>query len=178
MPDVHRPAQLFRREALEQYHRGSAVEGHLLELEPAWMRRAYAVILALLGAAVVLSAVVQIDREAQGSGVVRQGRLVAVVPARYRAELRPALPLRFELSAQPLAVTSVGARIIGPAEARRTLGADGASLWPSPEAAVRIEAALPAGDQYGDGVVGRVRVRLGRERVIFALIPALRRLRV
>jgi hypothetical protein len=172
-------AQLFRGQALEQYQRGSSNEGHLLEIEPRWMRGATGVILALLGAVLLLGFLLHIDREAAGCGVIRQGRLLAVVPARYRAELRTALPLRFELSARPLAVGSVSPRILAPSEARRLLGPDGAAFWTGPEAAVRIEAALPAGsEEYGDGVAGRVRVVLGRERVLFALIPALRRLHV
>jgi len=179
MPDVHLGArQLFRAEALDHYQRGSNAEGHVLELEPAWTRWAYRVIVAFFGAMLLLAALVQIDREAAGGGVVRHGRLVAVVPARYRAELRPGLPLRFELIAQPLAVESASTKISSAAEARQLLGADGAAFWTSPEPAVRIDASLPAairGD-YGDGVIGRVRVRLGRERLLFVLIPALRRL--
>jgi ABC-type bacteriocin/lantibiotic exporter with double-glycine peptidase domain len=38
MPDVH-PDSLFRKEAAEQYQRGSAVEGHPLEIGPAWRGR-------------------------------------------------------------------------------------------------------------------------------------------
>jgi hypothetical protein len=172
-------AQLYRGEALRQYQRGSTDEGHLLEIEPGWTRRAYGVILALLGAALLFSVLAHVDRQAEGVGVVRGRRLVAVVPARYLSELRPASPLRFELSGQPLAVGSVSRKILGASEARRLLGPDGAALWTSPEAVVRIEASLPAdrGD-YSDGVAGRVRVRLGRERVLFALIPALRWLHV
>lgn len=170
-------AQLFRAEALVAYHRGSADEGHLLEIEPAWTRRAYAVILALFAAALAFAFLIPIDREAEGGGVVRQGRVVAVVPARYRAELRPALPLRFDLSPQPLAIASVSRKIIAPTEARQLLGADGAALWTSSEPAVAVEAQLPAGrDDFGDGVAGRVRVRLRRERLLFALLPALGRL--
>lgn len=171
--------QLFRAEALDEYHRGSTDEGHLLEIEPAWMRRAYAVILALLAAVLLLGALVSIDREAEGGGVIRQGRLVAFVPARNLPELKPGLPLRFELSSQSLAVVSVNRTILGPSEARRLLGPDGAAFWPSPETAVRIEALLPAGhEDYSDGVAGRVRVRLGREHLLTTLIPALRRLHV
>src|SRR5258708_16037707 len=172
-------AQLFRGEALDQYQRGSTDEAHLLEIEPGWMRRAYVVILALLGAALLFSALAHIDREAQGVGVIRQGHLVAVVRARYRAELRPATPLRFGLSGQQLAIGSVSRKILGSSEARRLLGPDGAALWTSTEAVVRIDATLPAdrGD-YSDGVAGRVHVRLGSERVLFVLIPALRWLRV
>ena len=64
MPDVQRVeeaerhtairedvAKLFRAEALEQYQRGRTDEGHLLDLDPRWMRRAYAVVLALIVAA-------------------------------------------------------------------------------------------------------------------------------
>jgi len=172
-------AQLFRGEALDQYQRGSADEAHLLEIEPGWMRRAYVVILALLGAALLFSALAHIDREAQGVGVIREGHLVAVVPARYRSELRPATPLRFELSGQQLAIGSVSRKVLRSSEARRLLGPDGAALWTSPEAVVRIDATLPAdGGEYSDGVAGRVRVRLGPERVLFVLIPALRWLRV
>lgn len=172
-------ANLFRGQALEQYYRGSTNEGHLLEIEPRWMRGATGVILALFGAALLLGFLLHVDREAVGCGVTREGRLVAVVPARFGPELRTGLPVRFALSTRPLAVGSVSATILAPSEVRRLLGPDGAALWSGPEAAVRIEAALPVGsEEYGDGVAGRVGVVLGRERVLFALIPALRRLHV
>jgi hypothetical protein len=181
MPDVYLPdagggGELFRREALDHYQRGSSDEGHLLEMEPAWTRWAYRVIVAFFGAMLLLSALIRIDREAVGGGVVRRGRLVAVVPARARAELRPGQPLRFELIAQPLALETASTKILSPTEARQLLGADGAAFWPSPEPAVRIDSSLPAAirNDYGDGVAGRVRVRLGRERLLFVLIPALR----
>lgn len=64
MPDVQRlenserhtairedVARLFRAEALEQYQRGRTDEGHLLELDPRWTRRAYIVVIALIVAA-------------------------------------------------------------------------------------------------------------------------------
>jgi hypothetical protein len=51
---------LFRAEALEQYARGRTDEGHLLELEPAWTRRAYFVIVALLAAALLFCALVYV----------------------------------------------------------------------------------------------------------------------
>ena len=169
--------ELFRSEALNAYLRAGADEGHLLEIEPAWTRYAYGVVLALFAAALLLAFALKIDREAEGAGVVRQGRLVAVVPAQYRSELRPAMPLRFDLSPQPLTVASIGAKIIAPSEARRILGADGAAFWNGREAAVAVEAPLPkGGDDFGDGVAGRVRIRLGRERVLVALLPALGRL--
>jgi hypothetical protein len=48
-------AQLFRKEALEQYQRGSTAEGHLLELEPRWTRYAYGVLLAFIVAALLFA---------------------------------------------------------------------------------------------------------------------------
>lgn len=66
MPDVHRGdeaerhtairddvARLFRAEALEQYQRGRTDEGHLLDLDPRWTRRAYGVVVALIVAGVI-----------------------------------------------------------------------------------------------------------------------------
>jgi len=71
MPDVHQAddtkqhnairddvAQLFRAEALEEYQRGRTDEGHLLDLDPRWMRRAYGVVLALIVVALVIGALV------------------------------------------------------------------------------------------------------------------------
>jgi len=51
-------AQLFRAEALDQYQRGNADEAHLLEVEPRWARHAYRIIVALIGAALLLGAVI------------------------------------------------------------------------------------------------------------------------
>jgi hypothetical protein len=168
--------RLFRDEALSEYQKGSTIEGHLLELEPAWLRRAYAVILALLGVALLASVLIHIDREVQGVGVIHGGRLIAVVPARDRAQLRTALPVRFELAAGPMVIDAVGGQILAPTEARRLLGPDGAPLWTSPEPVVEIEATLPAvRANLGDGVAGTVHVRLGRERLLFVLLPALGR---
>lgn len=166
-------ARLFRAEALDEYQRGPESEGHPLELEPRWTRYAYRVIVALLVVAALFATFVHVDRVAHGAGVVRDGRLVGVVPARYRAQLRPAMPLRFELVDAQLPLTAVSTRIVPASEARRVLGADGAALWSSSDPAMRVEAPLPNRD-LGDGVAGRVRIRFGRERLLFALLPALR----
>ena len=156
--------RLYRPEAIEQYQRGQTDDAHLLEIEPRWMRWAYRVLLALVAAALIFSALVHVDRHADGWGVVRDGRLVAVVAARDRAQLRAGQPLTFEHAGAPLTVTAVEPRIIAAAEARRLLGADGARLWTSTEPAVRIEAT--AAGAIGDGVTGRVRVRTARERLL------------
>lgn len=164
-PDL---AAVFRGEALAHYQRGRESEAHLLELEPKWTRYTSRVILALFAAALLFAAFVTIDRYAEGVGVVRDGRLVAVIPARYARELRPSMPLRFEFTEQQLSVASVDKTLIAPSEARRILGPDGASRWTSNDPAVRVEAPLDASN-FGDGVAGRVRIRVGRERLLSIL---------
>ena len=164
-------SELFRAEALEHYQRGEEDEAHLLEVEPKWARRASRVIVALFVAALLFAALARIDRHAEGVGVVRGGRLIAAVPARHRHALEPSLPLHFEYSEQPLALATVGTKIVTPSE---ILGADASARWTSPEPAVRVEAALPPG-RLGDGVAGRVRIRLGRERLLAMLVPWSRR---
>ena len=51
-------ARLFRAEALQEYQRGHADEGHLLEIEQAWLVRAYRVLLGLLAVALLAGVVV------------------------------------------------------------------------------------------------------------------------
>ncbi len=161
-PDL---AGVFRGEALAQYQHGREDEAHLLELEPKWARYTSRVILALFAAALLFAALVHVDRYTEGVGVVRGGRLIAVVPARHARELRPSMPLRFEFAERQLPVASVDKTLIAPSEARRILGPDGASRWTSGEPAVRVEAPLEASN-FGDGVAGRVRIRVGRERLL------------
>lgn len=145
---------LFRGEALEHYQRGQDDEAHLLEIEPRWSRYASRVIVALFAAALLYASLVRVDRYAEGTGIVRGGRLHALVPARHRAELRPSMPLRFEHSERMLAIERVGTRIVA--------GPGGA--------AVTVEATIDP-QRIGDGVTGRVRVRLRRERLITMLVP-------
>lgn len=164
-------AQLFRAEALSHYQRGRDSEAHVLELEPKWTRYASHVIAGLFLAAVVFAAIVPIQRHARGVGVVRGGRLIVVVPARYATELRPSMPLRFEPADEQLAVDSVGTTTIGSSEARRLLGPD--TRWTSAPAVV-VEAPLDDG-RWDDGLTGDVRILLGRERLLQALVSWSRR---
>lgn len=147
-------AQLFRGEALEHYQRGQDVEAHVLELEPKWTRYASRVIVALFLAALLFAARVRVDRYIDGVGVVRGGRLVAFVPARHQAKLRPSMPLRFEYAEGMLAVGTVGRQIVaGPAGP-----------------AVVVEATIDP-RRVGEGVSGRVRIHVGRERLLTLLVP-------
>lgn len=72
---------VFRGEALEVYERGLPEEGHVLEIAPAWMHRAYGVLIALLLCALIFSLIFRIDEYAQGLGVVRtRGRVDVTTP--------------------------------------------------------------------------------------------------
>jgi hypothetical protein len=169
-PDV---ARLFRGEALEQYQRGRTDEAHPLELEPKWTRFTYRLLLALFAAALLFTLFVRVDRHADGVGIVRNGRLVAFLPARARTELQRNQVLRFEYSNAPARIATIGPTIVAATTARRLLGEDGPRLWRTTGPAIRIEAPIPSAD-VGEGVTGRVRVQLGRERLLFVLIPPLR----
>lgn len=64
-----RPA-LFREEALE-HHRGAKEHGDVLRLPPEWTRRAYPLVLAAVGAALVLLVFGHVSRWATGPAIVR-----------------------------------------------------------------------------------------------------------
>lgn len=161
-------ARLYRGEALEQYQRGRTDEAHLLELEPRWTRYAYGVLLALLVAALAFSALVKVDRYAEGFGIVREGRLVCVMNARDRAQLRVGQPVGFEHTKAEAKASALHSKVIAAADARRLLGPDGARLWTTTDPAIRVEADAPR--DFADGVTGRVRVRLGRERLLLTWV--------
>ncbi|HEX2831674.1 MAG TPA: hypothetical protein VHW00_01590 [Thermoanaerobaculia bacterium] len=169
-PDL---ARLFRGEALEQYQRGRTDEGHPLELEPAWTRHTYRLLLALFVVALLFSLFVRVDRHADGVGIVRGGRLVALLPARDRTALHRKQPLSFEYATERTAIATIDRTVVAATAARQLLGEDGPRLWRTTAPAIRIDAPLPS-HALGDGVTGRVRVQLGRERLLFVLIPPLR----
>lgn len=75
-------AAYFRSEAVEHYHRGTGEQGQVLEITPAWTRRAYPVLLALMVFALLFSIFFQVDEWAAGVGVVRSaGRVDVTAPA-------------------------------------------------------------------------------------------------
>lgn len=68
--------QIFRAEAVQQYSRGFGQEGHLLELTPAWVRRAYPVLLLLLLFLLVFTILARHHEYAGGPAVLRSaGRI-------------------------------------------------------------------------------------------------------
>jgi multidrug resistance efflux pump len=112
--------------------------------------------------------------------------LTAYLPGEYRPMLKPGMPLRLELRGyryayQHLTVESVDDEVVGPAEAQRSMGqiADAVELGGS---VVRVTARL-AGDtfeaddrvrRFHDGMIGQAEVSVRSERLLVALIPALK----
>jgi len=150
MPDVRLVRsdieQLFRSEALEQYQRGRTDEGHVLEIEPRWMRLAPIVVIAAIATSVLFGALLRVDRVIEGTGVIRDGRVIASIATADRAHVRVGAPLRFERVSQPLTITATTPVIV---------------------------ATLPKGT-YRDGLTGRVFVHAGRERLGVALLRFVR----
>ena len=123
----------------------------------------------------------------EGAGVLS---VWAFLPGRYRPQLEAGMPLRLELEGYPysylhLGVKRVSPEVLGPTEARRFLPpgmADSLQLGSAP--VVLVEAQLKT-DQIEadglpltlhDGMIGRAEVRVREERLLLALVPALRAL--
>ena len=115
--------------------------------------------------------------------------MIALVPGRYRPMLQVGMPLRFELAGyryeyRQLEIAGIGDEVVGPAEARRSLGADVADAIPIDEPVVLVRARLPAREflssgarfHYFDGLHAQVQVRVRSEPILVALLPPLRAL--
>jgi len=115
--------------------------------------------------------------------------VVALLPGHYLPQLRPGMRMRLELPGHPyvyqwLVLDSAAAEVIGPAEARRLLGPVAGDAVPldGPLAVVTAPLSSPtfevAGQTYAfrDGMPSRAEVRVRSERLLFALLPALKSL--
>ncbi|MFL6196137.1 MAG: GAF domain-containing protein [Thermoanaerobaculia bacterium] len=123
---------------------------------------------------------------ARGQG---KPEVVAFLPGEFRPLLKPGMDLRMELQGyryayQHLKVIAVGDEVMGPAEARRTLGEGIADAVQFTGPVVRVEARLPGETfeaegrvrRYHDGMQGIAEVSIRSERVLVALVPALKAL--
>ena len=131
------------------------------------------------------------DLVASLEGPDTQPSVVALMPGADRPKLTPGMSLRLELdnyryAYQDLVIESVSDEIIGPTEARRSLGrriADGVGIGISGPIVV-VKARLPADwfkakgkvYRYHDGMAGFAEVRTGSRRIVVALIPQLEEL--
>lgn len=115
--------------------------------------------------------------------------LIGFLPGKFRPELKKDMPLRIHIQGyddafQKARIAAVGSEVVGPAEARRYLAPTVADAVSIDGPTVVVRAKLPAATfksgsrlySYHDGMQARVRVILGSERLIFVMVPALRRL--
>ena len=115
--------------------------------------------------------------------------VIALLPGEYRPMLKPGMELRLELQGyryayQHLSLVEVGSEVVGPAEARRYLGEEIADAATLGGPVVLVTARLPSPTfeaegktrRFHDGMWGRAEVRVRSERILVALIPALKAL--
>ena len=118
-----------------------------------------------------------------------QPEVVVFLPGQYRPLLKRGMPLRLEIQGyryayQHLTVDVVGDEVVGPAEARRSLGDALGDAVQFPGPVVRVEARLPSDTfeaegkvrRYHDGMVALAEVQIRSERVLVTLVPALKAL--
>ena len=116
--------------------------------------------------------------------------VIALMPGEDRPQLAPGMSLRLELTGyryayQLVAIDSVSPDVMSPAEAKRVLGvevADGLQLG-GPVVLVHGKLARPQFEDsdgrsfsYHDGMVGIGEVQVRSERILFAIVPGMRRL--
>lgn len=115
--------------------------------------------------------------------------IVALFPGHYRPLLRPGMKLRLELQGyryayQHLVIDRVDDEVVGPAEARRVLGAGIGDALSLSGPLVLVRARLPAATfesggrvyEYHDGILGVAEVRVRSERILQTLLPGSRAL--
>jgi membrane fusion protein (multidrug efflux system) len=115
--------------------------------------------------------------------------VVALLPGEDRPQLGPGMTVRLELSGyryayQSFVIDSVSSDVIGPSEARRVLGAEVADSLDLVGPVVLVRGRLPEhvfdADgrtfSYHDGMLGIAEVRVREERILFGLVPGLKRM--
>jgi membrane fusion protein (multidrug efflux system) len=115
--------------------------------------------------------------------------VVAILPAQYRPLLRPGQPIALRLTGFPralehLEIASVADDVIGPAEAQRYLGRELGDTLAITGPIVLVEARLPSRTfitddksfNFYDGLPGMAEACVRSQRVLWAMVPALRAL--
>jgi membrane fusion protein (multidrug efflux system) len=116
--------------------------------------------------------------------------LLVLLPGHAAPQIGPGTPIRFEVSGYPyayqdLAIESIGAQVVGPAEGRRSLGPGIGDALPLDGPVLLVHARPPsctftsagATFSYSDGMVGRAAARVDSESILFTLVPGLKALR-
>ena len=113
--------------------------------------------------------------------------IVGLLPGQRRPQLQPGQRLRFALRGErgvyaDTVLGAVDAAVVGPQEARRTLGPELADTVSIPGPVVVVRARLPRATfaargqlyRYHDGMSGQADVVVDRERIAFVLFPGLK----
>ena len=116
--------------------------------------------------------------------------VIALLPGTDRPQLTIGMSVRFELNGyryayQTFMIDSVSADVLSPNEARRVLGAEVADSFSLTGPVALVRGRLPYSSfvvdgqslKYHDGMTGTAEVRTHAEPIIFAVVPATRRLR-
>jgi GAF domain-containing protein len=197
-------AILYREEAVKSHVAGGR-HGDVLRLWHGWAVWGYRLVVAGGIVAFLGLTFTSVDEYATGLAVVRLparfdvkatagaqgnlGEVVALMPGRYQSRLRPGLSLRLELAGFPdvlphLIVASVRREVVGGEDARRYVGNPTvvASLPPAPVSVLTARLPGPTfvaeGEthEFADGMLGTAKVRVGSQRLLFLVFPALRSL--
>ena len=116
--------------------------------------------------------------------------VIALMPGEDRPQLAPGMALRLELTGyryayQILSIDSVSPDVMSPVEARRVLGAEVADglqlggpvvLVHGKLARTQFEDIDGRSFSYHDGMVGTAEVQVRSERILYAIVPGMRRL--
>ena len=185
--------ELFRSEALD-YHLRRAEQGEVLRLDPGWMRWCYRLVLAAVLFAGGYAVLGKVNEYASGPAVLRvvpassRFEAVAVLAGHQRQHLWEGMPMRIELQGQRyvhqwVKIDRIGGEIIGPTEARRYLGPEVADTVEISGPCVLVHAELPTNTfrsrgvdyRYQDGMLATAKAPVRTERILFVLLPQLRR---
>jgi membrane fusion protein (multidrug efflux system) len=114
--------------------------------------------------------------------------VIALLPGSDGPQLAPGMELRLELSGyryayQSLVIDSVSSDVISPTEARRVLGPDIGDSLQLAGPVVLVRGHIPGIDfsidgktyRYHDGMLGNAEVRVRSERILYTLIPGMRK---
>jgi membrane fusion protein (multidrug efflux system) len=114
--------------------------------------------------------------------------VVAVLPGIDRPRLAAGMTLQIELAGyhsrrEQAVIDSIGSQVIGPEEARRSLGAQIGDALPISGPVVLVRGHLPArtfeagGREYAfyDGMIGKAEVRVDSDRLLRLLLPGRRK---
>lgn len=116
--------------------------------------------------------------------------VIALLPGEDRPQLSPGMAIRLELTGyryayQALIIDSVSPDVIAPAEAKRVLGTEVADSFQIGGPVVLVHGRLARAEfedadgrtfAYHDGMLGTAEVQVRTERIIFAVVPGIRKL--